>query len=233
VNAVLRKSLEIGPPTFADASRYIADGYAPVPVRFGKSRPTIGPWLNYRFNPSHADALRYGNEGVGLICASMPVTGGVGLNTVAATWLAAISIDVRDKKLAAEIDALVLKRLRWRDSVTGVSPVRVSSSDSTTLRPFALAPDATPFSTRRTHPYYLPGDKPRSYEFRPHHVEILSRGSMFVASGLDSAGVPFTWRNGDLTAVPRSQLPIMDGAATDSIIEEIEALLETRGKQWL
>jgi hypothetical protein len=139
-------------------------------------------------------------------------------------------VDVRDRKVAAEIDAMVRERLQWAEGVEPKSPYRVAS-DGTKFRPFALTVSDA-FSTLLTQRYLFPGDKSRSYEFVPHSASIISRAGFFVVSGNDASGRAYVWKGGDLLTVPRSALPILDAAGAYALIDDLETILRTRGTHW-
>lgn len=236
MSAVAKRSATSEPVTYSNAGKFIAMGYAPIPVAFGHSMPRIGGWSTYVHSDSHMK--RHAADGVGIMCAQMP-SPVLGVGAAALTHVAALEIDVRDKTLAAELERVILKHLVFRDGATGASPVRVNSTDLSTLRPFALT--THPYSRRKTREYYLQGDKHTRFDYKPHKAELHMRGGVFLASGLDAAGKPFTWRNGDLTSVHHDALPILDGtpsmgkfvSTADLLMQELEAVFEARAKQWL
>ena len=205
-------------PTFADAPAFRAAGYVPCGWNWGASAPT-GPWKKFRLDGASADS------GIGILCTAPP-----NFNSRAAveprvenTYCAALEVNVFDKKAAAQIDALVLGKLRWVDGVASrLSPVRVAS-DATTLRPFALTGRA--FPRMSTRPFVLSRDNHRAVTFRPHQATWLCAEAAFCVSGWDFAKKPFEWHGRALPSVTRAQLPTIDANAARDLLGAVEAIL--------
>jgi len=230
MSAVRGEAQSERPSTFGEtALQYEAVGYAPVPIPFGKQTPaalTHAQWIRYRIQPEY-DLKRFGDQGVGILCSrrdyDVRPTGPAPDSR--ATFVAGLQVNVRNSILANEIDSLVTCR-------HGVGPCRVAS-DGSIFRPFSLARGVLT-RTARTRPFYLAADKWKSYYFKPHDAALLFYEAVFVASGLDAAGVPYRWTNGDLLTVPHAALPSISSNEGDALLAEIEKLLESRGaRQWI
>jgi hypothetical protein len=209
------------PLTYADAEKYRARGYAVAPVAWGEAIPP-GPWGRYQI-------LNYGeiynDWGVAAFCYMPPAQheGGITLEAARATWLAALRVSARTKKLAGEVDSVIAKH------VAGRPPVR-HDSDGGRLWPFAL--EGEPFLRLTTRSYSVAGEKVKPYESRPNFAEIISAGECIVLSGNDADGVPYTWKNGDLTTVRRDQLPVMNVSGAAALIRDLEDCFDRHGVAW-
>jgi hypothetical protein len=209
------------PLTYADAEKYRACGYAVAPVAWGESSPP-GAWARYQI-------LNYGeiynDWGVAAFCYMPPAqhVGGITLNDARATWLAALRVSARTKKLAAEIDTVIAKH------VAGRPPVR-HDSDGGRLWPFALGGEA--FQRMATRCYSIPGEKVKPYESRPNFADVISAGECIVLSGNDADGVPYTWKHGDLTTCRRDQLPTLNATVAAALIRELEDCFDRHGAVW-
>jgi hypothetical protein len=210
--------------TFSAAEALRRQGYAPVPVPFGDRSPP-GPWAVYQL----LTASENKNDGIGILTTCPPGRGlGAAILLPRDTFVCALDVDVRNRRIAAEIDAVIDSHLRWTNGSTA-SPRRVAS-DGATLRVFAL--EGEPFSNVFTCRYRFPDDRGSAYTFRPHKVEVISVNGYFVASGTDDADRPYVWQGGDLLSVPRSALPVLNASTARELIDAVEdALVHHGGKR--
>ncbi len=197
-----RLTTDVAPPFGAIAAPIARNGYRPLPIRPRSKIPAIEDWPNYTFAPK--DLERFPNAGVGILCG--PVIG--------------VDIDVRDEKLAAEIERLVVKML-------GVAPRRIGQPPKV-LRLFRV--EGEQFGKLSTAGYRLHGDEP---EDKPHRVEILVRGQQFVAYNLHpDTGKPYRWNGaGDPLTVPVSKLTAVTRQQLQDFLRRAEAILGRRGKR--
>jgi Bifunctional DNA primase/polymerase, N-terminal/Family of unknown function (DUF5906)/Primase C terminal 1 (PriCT-1) len=189
-------------PRFADvAAQLTENGYSPVPLHFGQKRPCAGDgWQHYRF--TETDTERFAHAGVGILCGKV-----VGLD-----------IDVRDPKLAAELDALA-------EQMFGPAPKRVGQAPKVLRVLQAIAP----FSKIVSRSYRLNGDGP---DEKIHRVEILATGQQFVAYNIHpDTGQPYTWNGvGDPRTVPIGCLPVITEQSAREFVAAAEKLLAQYGR---
>jgi putative DNA primase/helicase len=189
-------------PRFGEiAGRLAENGYRPLPLIFGQKCPAAGEgWPRYEFNKS--DLERYASAGTGLLCGDV----------------VALDIDVRDKKLAGELDALAEQRF-------GAAPRRIGQPPKA-LR--LLRAEAS-FTKRATRGYRLPGDGP---EDKAHRVEVLARGQQVVAfNEHPDTHKPYTWNGaGDPLTVPIGLLPTCSEAQAREFVAAADALLAQHGR---
>ena len=197
---------------------YNEAGYAPVPLCGG--RPAVaGIFSN---NPSwryvHGDDDRFADCSVGLLCSARPLSGAGGPATLAAcssTWVAGIRWETTDRKLGAEISAVV-------ERIAGPGPTRIEGAE--TLKVFKVD---KPFIVRRLAPQYFPKEQHTALSYRPHRLEVLSMATWLNVSG-------GKWTGGALPDVRREDLPTLMHEQADRITTEIEDLFNTRGAMsWL
>jgi hypothetical protein len=192
---------------------FAASGYSPVPLRGGRpvvaglytSKPT------WRFQSG--EDRRFPDCVTGILCTSLPLPGSnrsVSMGVVSQTWVAGVRWETSDKRLNAEIGALV-------ERIAGLGPTR--SLDTETLRVFKVE---RPFTVRKLHPMYLPRERYTELRYKPHRLEVLSIGGYLnVSNG--------TWRNGSLPETPRNDLPAITRAQAELIANGVEQLFRERG----
>ena len=191
---------------------YAAAGYAPVPLRGGHPAvPGILANRAWRHTPG-ADESFAGCE-TGVVCASRPLSGASGpatLAAVASTWVAGIRWETTDRKLSADLAAIV-------ERIAGRSPTRID--DAEVLRVFKVE---APFDSRRLPPMHFPHERYTALSYRPHRFELLCRASWLVVSG-------GTWKHGALPDVRRNELPTLTPAQADQIVSDVGTIFSNRG----
>lgn len=132
------------------------------------------------------------------------------------TWLATVELKIKRADIATALDAIFA-----RHTAGARCPVRVAS-DGSTLRVF-----------RWPQGVFAPVEFLRSAgtvgEFvRDGMVRMrIAVPEAIQLSGLDEAGKPYTWRDGDLLTVRRDDLPELDSNKAAWIARDIEKLLES------
>ena len=196
------------PVTWADAPILAKNGYSVEPVPPGMSRP-IGAWAVFQGASNDA------SDGVAVIChrLSTPHSGLTAVKAYA-THVVCLVADIRDTKLAAEVDALVAAQFS--------GPVRTRAGSSERLRPFRVAFGEGSRLRGQTKYYVRPDEKAAydsDYEWRGNHVR-LDIGDCFMVSGYD-------W-SADLRDVTRDELPLLTAPDAEAMFLKIETLLESR-----
>ncbi len=179
--------------------------YDTCPVDWGDTRPSSA-WINTAtFGVQWEPSTRA--MGVALYCQLDPRTRGE-------RSLCTVEIFGR-ADLVAAVDAAITSRL-------GASPARVSS-DGTRLRIFrGSGHDVLRAAQHHLSPRgpFVAGSSVR--------VHFASAGSVVVVSGLDSAGQPYKWENGDPLTVARDALPEIGQTMVESwLLRDIEAALQS------
>jgi hypothetical protein len=192
---------------------FYSAGYAAVPLRGG--RPCVAGVLTN--NPSwryhHGDDRRFADCDVGLLCSARPLHGASGPATFAAvssTWISGVRWETRDRKLGAELAAIV-------ERIAGQGPTRTDGPES--LRVFRVD---RPFVAPRLPPMYLPKERYRELSYQPHRFEVQSIAGLLTVSGGQ-------WTGGALPDTPRDALPTLTIAQAGQIISDVQAAFTTRG----
>lgn len=185
--------------TFADAARFRAMGYAVAPVHPGEKAPR-GPWCVYQipWDTTNDDAH------VAVLCKLPPPRGVNGVTDHAGTWVTSLHVQASGPALDA-IKAVVAAR------VTYPAPARIGADG--TLWPFQLR--GTLFPRIATGAFHSAG-----------RASFIGANDMFIASGPDPEGKPYTWVGGDLVTVRRNQLPAMDVDTAVALIAEVDTVLD-------
>lgn len=191
----------IVPPYEAVAALLVRRGYLPVPLEFGRKKPSpkFG-WQHYRYAPEHEQEYR--GCGTGLLTGS----------------LAAADIDVRDPKLARDLASLA-------QEILGVAPTRVGLPPKLAS---IYRVEGKPFRKLQTLAYRLPGDDPES---KPHKVEFLADGQQIVAFNIHpETGRPYKWIGGrSPLTVPFRKLPSVTLGQAEGFIRRAEVVLSEHG----
>ena len=187
--------------------KLIDNGYKIIPISKGLKYPKgLKDWQNIK--ATHADVDQWisdGYEGIGILCESTP----------------AVDIDIQNEKLAVEM---------WNEvkRIAGEGPLRVGK------HPKCLLPFKTlaPFPKMASKKYIDPGENDDS---KTYQVEILGAGNQFVAEGIHpDTGNPYKWKEepGNLSAVPRGELPSLDQYKAQEIIDAFEHMIPSNWIEW-
>lgn len=184
--------------TFGNSAALLrANGFAPIPL--GDSGKPLGPvyvtQVDFARNPSNADLPV-------AVVTSVPMPQGphAPIQNAAETWLATITVSVRDD-VQADIDAIVKR-------YTGAAKCPVRLADGEALYVFKLAGDR--FSTLAT-----------AYSHQPDTVRVESAASFVPLNG--------EWSNGiSLLDVFRNELPPLSRDHAQALIDEVDRLLSDR-----
>lgn len=134
-----------------DAPRLAENGYAPLPIPYGRKGPVLKEWQKYVFTTT--DAPRHRGKGTGLLTAHTP----------------AADIDVRHAPTADKLQALA-------EQMLGVAPVRIGQAPKRAL----LYRCAVPFDKLSTRPFRHtddpPGAKAHRVEFLADGQQIVAYG---------------------------------------------------------
>jgi hypothetical protein len=178
------------------------------------------------FQPS--DAPERHDNYCACLCVPPPAYGwGAPFDHVERYRIAALFVDVRHRKVAEEIEAVIAQRIVWPSSAR-VQPLRVAE-DGSTLRLYQLPPRADGYSGPRSLAYTLPGDAAYG---EPHTVRVLCVGEFFTVSGplAERPEVGYQWRPG-LDAAHHDALPLIpDIAAASVLVNACEGVLRRHGK---
>lgn len=179
------------------------NGYSPRPVAWGKDTDEQGV-------AALTTEMDYGR----LFHSAMSSTPGR-----SETWLATIELKAKRADIATALDAIFARHMEGASC-----PVRVAS-DGSTLRVF-----------RWPQGVFNPVEFMRSAgavgEFVPNGMVTMRIAvpESIVLSGLDGAGRPYSWRDGDLLSVKRDYLPELNSGKVAWIVRDIEKLLESSGQ---
>jgi hypothetical protein len=168
-----------------------------VPLNWGQKNPAIHNWPNYKFQPDHEGTQQHGADGTGLLTDNI-----VGLD-----------IDVRDPKVAAELEALARRML-------GKAPRRIGAAPKVLV----VYRIEEPIKKMQSTSVSLPGDEPNA---KKHRVEILGKGQQFVAYNVHpETNKPYKWNGaGDPLRIKRDDLPEVTREKLVEFIDEVNAIL--------
>jgi hypothetical protein len=177
-------------------TKLLNQGYQPIPT-VGKM-PTLPGW-NKRGPTSAGDievwSKLYANTNTGVLCATEPC----------------LDIDIEDPDAAEAVEALVRERFEEHGTICvrfGRSPRRAIFFK--TAKPFKHA------ERKFTAPN---GDTKQK-------VEMLASGRQLIVHSIhEGTGKPYSWFGPPLCETPRRDLPEIDEAGTDTLLDEIARLL--------
>jgi hypothetical protein len=184
-------------------TRLLEQGYQPIPT-IGKIPPL--PRWNKRGPTSAGDievwSKLYANTNTGILCASEPC----------------LDIDIEDPHAAAAVEDLVRERFGEHGAICvrfGRSPRRAVFFKTT-----------TPFKHAERKFIAPNGDTKQK-------VEMLADGRQVVVHGIhEGTGNPYSWFGPSLCETPRDDLPEIDEAGTNALLDDIAVpLVEEHGYQ--
>jgi AAA domain/Primase C terminal 2 (PriCT-2)/Bifunctional DNA primase/polymerase, N-terminal len=185
------------------AQRLIEQGYRPLPIHYGKKNPNVTHnWTEYTFQRKDiAGRFSHRNDGTGILTGKVT----------------AADIDIRNKEVAAIIEALAEKMLGKAPRRIGLAPkvLRIYKTD-------------VPFPKITSNEVTLPGDDVKAPGYKKHRVEILGVGQQFVAYNQHpDTGKPYIWNGeGDPLTVPVADLVSVTEAQMREFIDKVNAILK-------
>ena len=228
----IKKTPAVEQLLFKDADAIAANGYLPGPLPWGHSQPLCATAMgaHYVFHRGLQD--ENGDAGISIL-TGMGVNAGFDFDAARTSWLVAVQVIAASKKIGNAIDALMSARFAKRPAVRHTTGTQdrlfVFGLDDSEGRPFSLC--------RSTRRFMLPKDRGTdSY----HYCDVISAGGHFAHSGLCTErsiagyapdGPAFYWPEGDLTKIPRSELPTIDADGAATLQDDIETVFETHGAE--
>jgi hypothetical protein len=177
-------------------TKLLGQGYQPIPT-VGKIPPMRG-WT--KRGPTSAGDIEvwsklYADTNTGILCASEPC----------------LDIDIEDPDAAAAVEALVRERFGEHGAIRvrfGRLPRRAIFFK--TAKPFKHA----------ERKFTAPNSDTKQ------KVEMLARGRQIIVHGIhEGTNNPYSWFGPSLCETPRRDLPEIDQAGTDALLDEIARLL--------
>ncbi|UQD71543.1 DUF3631 domain-containing protein [Bradyrhizobium japonicum] len=183
--------------------KLLMQGYQPIPTA-GKV-PLLSNWT--KRDPTSTGDIEvwsrlYPNSNTGILCATVPC----------------LDIDIEDADAANAVEAVVREQFEERGAIC----VRFGRSPRRAI--FFKA--ATPFKHAERKFVAPNGDTKQK-------VEMLADGRQVIVHGIhDGTGKPYSWFGPTLCDTPRDDLPTIDQAGTEALLDEIARLLvEAHGYQ--
>ncbi|MBR0733491.1 DUF3631 domain-containing protein [Bradyrhizobium japonicum] len=183
--------------------KLLAQGYQPIPTA-GKV-PLLSNWT--KREPTSAGDIEvwsklYEDTNTGILCATVPC----------------LDIDIEDPDAADAVEAIVRERFEERGAIC----VRFGR----TPRRAIFFKAATPFKHAERKFVAPNGDTKQK-------IEMLADGRQVIVHGIhDGTGKPYSWFGPALCDTPRDDLPAIDQAGTEALLDEIaRVLVEAHGYQ--
>jgi hypothetical protein len=189
-------------PRFGEvAAQLVENGYAPLPVHFGRKNPSAGEgWQRYKFRED--DLQRFASHGTGILCGQV-----IGLD-----------IDVRDPDLAAKLEEIA-------DGMFGPAPRRTGQPPKV-LR---LYQAERPFTKLSTRGYRFPSDGPEDKTHRVE--VLAQGQQFVAYNQHPDTGRPYTWNGGgDPLTVPIGLLATVSEEGAKVFVAAAEKLLAEHGR---
>jgi hypothetical protein len=217
---------------FKDADLLAANSYYPAPLEFGYSLPE-GSWKAGVYSYRDEARQEYPDHGIAVLTGAT-VNPLMGLDECRRTWLVAVQvINTASKKIDKAVDELMSARFTKRPAV------RRTTGTYDGLYVFALdESESLPISLGRSiRRFWVPKDRGTdSYLY----CDVRSAFDCFTYSGLctvrspaghASDGPAVYWPEGDLTKIPRRNLPALTYDAAATLQDDIENLFEAHGAE--
>lgn len=189
------------PTPFASHAQQLVDlGYSVVPIRPGEKRPVGAAWQTayLRQDEILAQVKEYATYGVGILTRG----------------LAAIDLDIYDKKLSREMRAYVLSALGVEEAPTRVGMVP---------KMLILCSRAEGEMPKMASSYW------RDAEGVMHRIEVLGDGQQFVAYGIHAdTQRPYIWTQQSISdfSVSILDLPVVTTEILQDILAKFDELAE-------